>query len=61
MNEIKATHEETDMLDEYDFSGGIRGKYTERFAGGAEVVTLDFDVASPSKDTETGGPKGRDI
>ena len=34
------------MRDEYDFSGGIRGKYAERFAQGSNVVVLDPDVAS---------------
>ena len=34
-----------EMLDEYDFSGGIRGKYAERFAQGTNIVVLDADVA----------------
>ena len=34
-----------DMRDEYDFSGGVRGKYAKRFAEGANVVLLDPDVA----------------
>jgi hypothetical protein len=35
-----------DMLDEYDFSGGVRGKYAERYASGTNVVMLDPDVAA---------------
>lgn len=35
-----------DMLDEYDFSGGVRGKYAERYAVGTNVVMLDPDVAA---------------
>jgi hypothetical protein len=35
-----------DMLDEYDFSGGVRGKYAERYASGTNVVLLDPDVAA---------------
>lgn len=34
------------MRDEYDFSGGIRGKYAERFKQGSNVVVLDPDVAA---------------
>jgi hypothetical protein len=30
---------------EYDFSGGERGKYAQRYAEGADVVVLDPDVA----------------
>lgn len=33
------------MRDEYDFSSGVRGKYAERFAEGANVVVLDPDIA----------------
>ena len=34
-----------DMLEEYDFSKGIRGKYAKRYAEGTNVVVLDPDVA----------------
>jgi hypothetical protein len=33
------------MRREYDFSGGIRGKYLPRLAKGANVVVLDRDMA----------------
>ncbi len=33
------------MLEEYDFSGGIRGKYAQRYAEGTNVVVIDPDVA----------------
>jgi hypothetical protein len=33
------------MRDEYDFSGGVRGKYASRFARGSNVVVLKPDVA----------------
>jgi hypothetical protein len=42
-----------DMLDEYDFSGGVRGKYAERFARGSNVVVLDPDVAKVFSDSES--------
>ena len=31
---------------EYDFSGGVRGKYAARYAAGSNVVVLDPDVAA---------------
>ena len=33
------------MLHEYDFSYGLRGKYTGRYAEGSNVVVLEPDVA----------------
>ena len=33
------------MRDEYDFSGGVRGKYAARYAQGTNIVLLDRDVA----------------
>lgn len=41
----KAMQPDSDMLDEYDFSAGARGKYAERYASGTNVV-LDPDVAA---------------
>jgi len=35
----------TGMRAEYDFSGGIRGKYAERYRAGTNVVLLDPEVA----------------
>jgi hypothetical protein len=34
-----------DMLKEYDFSEGVRGKYAERYAEGSNVVVLPPDLA----------------
>ncbi len=34
-----------EMRDEYDFSGGVRGKYAARYAEGTNIVVLDSDVA----------------
>jgi hypothetical protein len=33
------------MRAEYDFSGGVRGKYDEQFRKGSNVVVLDPDVS----------------
>ena len=35
---------EREMLPEYDFSRGVRGKYVARLAKGSNVVVLDRDV-----------------
>jgi hypothetical protein len=42
----KTDEQDADMRAEYDFSGGIRGKYAERYAQGTNVVVLDPDVAA---------------
>jgi hypothetical protein len=34
-----------DMRKEYDFSGGIRGKYYKKYHQGTNIVALDPDVA----------------
>jgi hypothetical protein len=34
-----------DMQPEYDFSGGVRGKYAARFRKGTNLVVLEPDVA----------------
>jgi hypothetical protein len=35
-----------DMRTEYDFRGGVRGKYASRFAEGTNLVLLAPDVAA---------------
>lgn len=54
-NMSQQTNDEQDpeMLEEYDFSGGVRGKYATRFAEGANVVVLDPDVAEVFTDSES--------
>jgi hypothetical protein len=37
---------------EYDFSGGVRGKYHARYLEGTNVVVLDPDVAIGFKNAE---------
>jgi len=53
MSQQTNDEQETDMLEEYDFSGGVRGKYVDRFAQGANVVVLDPDVAEVFTDSES--------
>jgi len=42
---MKRMPKDKDMLEEYDFSKGIRGKYAKRYAQGANVVVIEPDVA----------------
>ena len=35
----------SDILSEYDFSKGVRGKYAKRYQQGTNVIILDRDVA----------------
>ena len=40
-----------DMLPEYDFSGGVRGKHYQAYKAGTNVVFLDADVAKAFADS----------
>ena len=42
---LKKIPYDSDMLEEYDFSKGIRGKYTKRYTEGTNIVVIDPDVA----------------
>ena len=41
-----------DILPEYDFSQGVRGKYAKRYAEGTNIVVLSPDVAEFFPDSE---------
>lgn len=41
-----------DILPEYDFSKGMRGKYAARFAKGTNLVMLEPDVAKVFSNSE---------
>jgi hypothetical protein len=41
----KAHDKNKEMLQEYDFSKGVRGKYERRYARGSNAVILEPDVA----------------
>jgi len=42
---MKKMQKDPDMLEEYDFSKGIRGKYAKRYAAGTNVIVIESDVA----------------
>lgn len=49
----KKQNEKDEMLDEYDFSNGIRGKYLGRLMKNQNVIILEPDVAKVFTDSES--------
>jgi hypothetical protein len=49
---MKDEEDDEDMLPEYDLSGGVRGKYVDRYRQGTNVVLLDPDVAAKFPDSK---------
>ena len=45
MQKAKSKSRNKEMLEEYDFSSGVRGKYAARYPKGVNVVILEPDVA----------------
>jgi hypothetical protein len=50
---MKTMKNDPDILEEYDFSGGIRGKYSKRYERGSNVVVIEPDVAEYFPDHES--------
>ena len=50
---MKKMKNDPDMMEEYDFTGGVRGKYAKRYAEGTNVVVIDPDVAEYFPDHES--------
>ena len=42
---MKVMANDPDMLEEYDFSKGVRGKYAKRYSEGTNVAVIEPDVA----------------
>lgn len=53
MKRVSKARHDPDMLDEYDFSKGVRGKYAKRFAAGSNIVVLSPDVAAVFPDSDS--------
>ncbi|MCK6622518.1 MAG: hypothetical protein HUU32_02550 [Calditrichaceae bacterium] len=53
MKKATKIQDDPDMLAEYDFSKGVRGKYVERLAAGSNIVVLSPDVAEVFPDSES--------
>ena len=45
--------DKSEMLQEYDFTGGVRGKHADRYEQGSNVVVLDPDVAEMFPDAKS--------
>ncbi len=50
---MKKSVANSEMLHEYDFSKGIRGKYAQRYAAGSNVVVISPDMAELFPDSES--------
>ncbi len=44
--------DDEELLDEYDFARGVRGKYAARYAAGTNIVVLSPDVAEIFPDSQ---------
>ena len=53
MNQSNNPEPKEEMREEYDFSGGVRGKYYKQYMEGTNVVLLEPDVAEVFRDSES--------
>lgn len=53
MKSVPKKRSDPPMRKEYDFSGGIVGKYAKRYAEATKVVSLDPDVANAFPDSKS--------
>ena len=61
MKKASNRNSDPEMLKEYDFSKGVRGKYAQRYAEGSNVVVLPPDLAEAFPTTEAVHEALRDI
>ena len=50
----KGRRSRTEMRPEYDFSGGVRGKYAARYREGTSVVLLEPKAKKPKRKAKPG-------
>ena len=48
---MKGKNKDKDMLNEYNFSRGVRGKYSKRYAEGSNIIVLSPDVSAVFRDS----------
>ena len=53
MSQSNNSEPKEEMREEYDFSGGVRGKYYKQYQEGTNVVLLEADVAEVFRDSES--------
>ena len=51
MNQESKATDDDEMRPEYDFSGGVRGKYYEAYTQSSNIVVLEPDVAEIFRDS----------
>jgi hypothetical protein len=49
----KQSESDPDMLPEYAFSSGVRGKYTSRYREGTNIVILEPEIAEVFTDSQS--------
>ena len=50
-NGVNMKGKNKDMLSEYNFSRGVRGKYSKRYADGSNIIVLSPDVSAVFRDS----------
>ena len=53
MKKAQKKTDDMEMREEYDFSGGVRGKYAKRYAEGTNVVLLDPELSDLFPDSKS--------
>ena len=53
MKKRRSSRAASGMRAEYDFSGGVRGKYAERYRVGVNVILLEPEVAAAFPDSKS--------
>ena len=53
MKKLPSKRRTREMRAEYDFSGGVRGKYVDRYRRGTNVVLLDPELAVAFPDSKS--------
>jgi hypothetical protein len=53
MKKTRKARGDAEMLEEYDFSKGVRGRYAERYAAGSNIIVLAPDLARIFPDSQS--------
>jgi len=53
MKKRRSSRAAPEMSAEYDFSGGVRGKYADRYRLGVNVILLEPEVAAAFPDSKS--------
>lgn len=53
MKKSRSKRRAREMRAEYDFSGGVRGKYLDRYRSGTNVVLLDAELVKAFPDSKS--------